>query len=274
MTRMVVDSNYLRSPALSDHLSASADNYAVLTDYAAMEAYKGDPRVIFHSMDILAAHPRQVIILKGTQDVCGLNAHETARAESLIDAEQTRHFPEFCRQLAMARNGDRLIQSQLQELGREAAAHMNRVLADMPLLDLGFEKIAATYSAEELKILRRSEPITPQMGDKFAAQVMWLAAELFSTHPQVAELPRGPEVRNTFIFRHAICAYALAIKAISHGGAGRAAPEKLRNDLVDVNFATFATFFDGLLSADKKAQSIYAEATFLLREVFVMPEAA
>ena len=105
MTRMVVDSNYLQSPALSDYLSASSDSYAVLTDYAAMEAYKGDPQVIFHSMDILAAHPRQVIILKGTQDICGLNAHETARAESLIDAEQTRYFPEFCRELAAARNG-------------------------------------------------------------------------------------------------------------------------------------------------------------------------
>jgi hypothetical protein len=239
-----------------------------------MEAYKGDPQVIFHSMEILSAYPKQVIILRGTQDVCGLSAYESARAESLIDGEQTRYFPEFCRQLALAKRGDLAIQSHLKEMGREAAAHMDRVLADMPMLNLGFEKIAATYSAKELKILRRREPITPQMGDKLAGQVMWLAAELFSAHPKVAELPRGPEVRNTFIFRHAICAYALAIKAISEGGSGRAAPQKLRNDLVDVNFATFATFFDGLLSADKKAQSIYAAGASLLREVFVMPEAA
>jgi hypothetical protein len=55
---MVVDSNYLQSQALRDYLSASTDNYAVLTDYAAMEAFKGDPQVIYRSMEILAERPR------------------------------------------------------------------------------------------------------------------------------------------------------------------------------------------------------------------------
>jgi hypothetical protein len=60
---------------------------------------------------------------------------------------------------------------------------------------------------------------------------------------------------------------------ISVGGAGKTHPEKLRNDLVDVNFATFATFSDGFLSADKKAQEVYGVGKYLLREVFAMPEA-
>jgi hypothetical protein len=38
----IVDSNFLQSDALRAYLSASTDNYAVLTDFAAMEAYKGD----------------------------------------------------------------------------------------------------------------------------------------------------------------------------------------------------------------------------------------
>lgn len=273
MPRMVVDSNYLQSPALRDYLSASADNYAVLTDYAAMEAYKGDPQVIFRSMEILTAHPKQVIVLKGTQEVCRLSAYETAHTENLIDVEQTRYFPEFCRRLAMAKEGDRQIQAQLKELRRDAADHMDRVLAGMSSLNIGFEKVETTYSIDELKILRRHEPITSRMADKFTLQVMHLAAELFRTHFKFAELPKWPEVRNTFIFRHAICVYALAVKTISVGAAGRAALHKLRNDLVDVNFATFATFFDGLLSADTKAQSIYEEGAFLLREVFAIPDA-
>jgi hypothetical protein len=66
-------------------------------------------------------------------------------------------------------------------------------------------------------------------------------------------------------------AYALALQAIESGAAGRAMPQKLRNDYVDVNFATFASFFDGFMSADKKAQGIHAFTTFLLREIFEMP---
>jgi len=162
---------------------------------------------------------------------------------------------------------------QLAQSGREAVAQMDRILADMPQLNLGIEQIAATYSAEELKILRRREPLTPKVGEKLIHQVMLLAGELFSKHPRIAEVPRGPEVRDTFIFRYAICAYALALRAIEDGADGRARSQKLRNDYVDVNFATFATFFDGLLSADKKAQGIYAEAKFLLREIFARPSA-
>jgi hypothetical protein len=272
--RMVVDSNYLQSPLLRDYLAASTENYAVLTSYAAMEAFKGDPQVIYRSMAILAEHPKQVVVLKGTQHACGLSPTEAARPDGLADIEQTRGFPLFCRQLARAWQGDRALQMQLAESGREAASHMARILADMPQLNSGIELISTTFSPQELKILRRREPLTPAMGDKLVHQVMHLAAALFRAHPRVTEVPLGPAVRDSFIFRHAVCAYALALKAIEDGAAGRAAPEKLRNDVVDVNFATFATFFDGLLSADRKAQGIYALAAFLLREVFVAPSEA
>ena len=68
-TRKVVDTNCLQSEVLRAYLSASADNYAVLTDYAAMEAYKSDTlKSIYCSMELLAQHPKQVIILKGSQD--------------------------------------------------------------------------------------------------------------------------------------------------------------------------------------------------------------
>ena len=87
----------------------------------------------------------------------------------------------------------------------------------------------------------------------------------------MTELPRGPEVRNTFIFRYALCGYVSILKRIEDGGAGKTKPEKLRNDVIDVNFAAFATYFDGLITSDKRARQIYAEAEFLLREIFAMP---
>lgn len=63
----------MQSDGLRAYLSESVENQAVLTDYAAMEAYKGDTLLsIFASMEILAAYSGQVIVLKGTQAVCGL----------------------------------------------------------------------------------------------------------------------------------------------------------------------------------------------------------
>ena len=271
-TQKVVDTNCLQSEALRAYLSASTHNYAVLTNYAAMEAYKGDAlKSIYSSMDILARHPEQVIVLKGTEDICALNGRAAASPELLIDDVQTREFPEYCQHLLTAKGGDLSLQAQLLENGREATAYIQRMLKDMPTLSSGIDLMAKTYSPEELKILRRRETHTPQMRERLVRNVLLLAAQFFKEHPSVTELPRGPEVRNTFIFRYALCGYVSILKRIEDGGAGKTKPEKLRNDVIDVNFAAFATYFDGLITSDKRARQIYAEAEFLLREIFAMP---
>lgn len=271
-TRKVVDTNCLQSEALQAYLSASTNNHVVLTNYAAMEAYKGDTlRSIYSSMEILAQRPKQVIILRGTQDICALNGRAAASLEPLIDQAQTREFPEYCRHLLAAKGGDLFLQEQLLENGHEATAYIERMLKDMPTFSSGIDLMAKTYSPAELKILRRRETHTPHMRERLVRNVLLLAEQFFEEHPGVTEWPKGPEVRNTFIFRYALCGYVSILKRIEDGGAGKTKPEKLRNDVIDVNFAAFATYFDGLLTSDKRAGEIYTEAAFLLREAFAMP---
>jgi len=52
------------------------------------------------------------------------------------------------------------------------------------------------------------------------------------------------------------------------GGAKDARLERIRNDIVDVTFAAYATCFDGLLSKDDMANEIYENADFLLKNAF------
>ena len=47
-------------------------------------------------------------------------------------------------------------------------------------------------------------------------------------------------------------------------------PDRLRNDLIDLIFATYATYFDGLMSQDEKAQRIYKQANFIVRAITAM----
>ena len=53
---------------------------------------------------------------------------------------------------------------------------------------------------------------------------------------------------------------------------GKVSNENLRNDMVDVNFAAFATYFDGLLADDKRAADAYARSEYLLQEMFATAE--
>lgn len=275
--KKVVDSNFLQTEELRSYLAASTRNYAVLTDYAAMEAYKGDTLAsIFRSMAIVADYPKQVIVLKPTSTVCGLTGRQAALQKLLIDQLQTYEFPEYCHHLIAAKLGDQHLQQQLLEHGREATIHLERWLQDMATLSSGFQQMIAfiskTHSPAELKKLRCHEDYTPEMHEKLIENVLILAKELFKGHPAVTKLPGLAQVRDTFLFRYALCAYVLIIKAIEGGGVKKN-PEKLRNTMVDANFAAFATYFDGLMTRDKIAGEIYADAQFFLRESFGRPPA-
>jgi hypothetical protein len=273
--RSVVDSNFLQSPALQSYLSSSSDHYAVLNDYAAMEAYKGDTLAsIYHSMSILRQYPGQVIILRTTGDICGLTSFGAGLPDALIDASQTREFPAYCRHLAAAERGNKAMEKQLLAHGRAATAHMERLMADAALMPDIFNEASKVYTSAELKIIRRNEPFTPAIMDKFATSVLQLSFVLFSEHPQVTHPPEADELLDTYIFRVALCGLLLSLRWASVGGASKVKVERIRNDMVDIHFAAYATIFDGLLTNDQKLSGIYREACAMLHLMISAKEAA
>lgn len=235
-----------------------------------MEAYKGNTlESIQRSMEILSLHPKQVIVLKGTQKVCGLNGRSAGLQRRMIDKGQTRGFGQYCRLLLAAKGGDSSVQRQLLELGREADAHMAKTLADVADLPTAMEKITKKYTAAEKRILRTDAPYPEGMIDKIMDGILELSLTMFVDHPSVKELPDLSEVPNKFIFCSALCVYLLSLRWVSVGSPMKIRPDRIRNDIIDMNFAAFATYFDGLLTADKKLISIHREANLVLHTMFL-----
>jgi hypothetical protein len=269
---MVVDSNVLQSPVLRDYLSKSISNFAVLTDYASMEAYKGNTLAsIFPSMAILAEFPRQVIVLKTTGVVCGLRGRPTGLQRRLIHREQTRGFSKYCDRLLATNPGGFSLRKQLRHFGRAADAQMARMLSDAANIPEAIEGIANTFTDAELKIIRTGLPFSEQLALKIWGKINELAKNLFSQHPHPPFVRSVHELPNTFLFRSALCSFLWALDWISKGGPKGVKTERIRNDLIDVNFATFATYFDGLLSMDEKAGRIYQQAVNLLDSIVNEP---
>ena len=266
--RIVVDSNFLQSERLRKYLSKSPANYAVLTDYAAMEAYKGNTLAsIYLSMEILSQFPNQVIILKGTPKICGLKPRNAGLHQRMIDARQTAEFSDYCKKLKAARNGDRALEEALLHHGREATCHMDRMLADAVNIPSVFAKVAGIYTGTELKIFRTDAHFSDDVFYKFIWHVMVIAAFFFRDHPKVKRLPNFSELPNAFIFRSALCAHLLFIEWVSVGSPSKIKPERMRNDLVDINFAAYATYFDGLFTEDRKLNRLYKDATAVLERM-------
>lgn len=266
---MVVDPNMLREEALRLFLRRSRRHQAVLTDYAAMEAYKADSlATLRNSIAILAEFPDQVLVLKNTQTLCSLNARGAGLRRRLIDERQTREFTRFCYLTKHA--ADHEIRLQFEEHVREAQAQMDRMLADAGAMAESIALFEKAYTNTELRNIRTDERYTSEMIKKLITSVSELARLLIVRHPRARKFRKGTEEpRNNFIFRVALCAYLVVLRWIAVGGARSVKPEKLRNDMIDANFAACATYFDGLLSSDKKLMSIYQEAKAWLEVIFV-----
>jgi hypothetical protein len=265
--RKVVDTNFLKSDQLQDYFADPA-NFAVLPDFAIMETLKlRDPVSIARQLQIAAEHPERVIALKTTRAVGGLRSRPRSRRLQgrLIDTGQTATFPLFCDKIKQAMDGDEATRKQLAKKCDGAIADLDQIAKGQASYAANLAEHAKNYIDAELAILRKGEPIPPELFTKIADQILELAFVLFAAHPYGKQPPKFKQLPNAFIFRYAVAGYVLALRFIKEGGPGSASAEKIRNHLVDAMFAAYATYFDGFLSADEKANELYETTSDLLK---------
>ena len=91
----------------------------------------------------------------------------------MIDHGQTKGFSFWCRQLDAAKRGDLNARNQLLEHGREATAHIDRILADAKNFSTHLEEVAKLFSPAELQILRTKDaPYTEALFEKIVAPTL------------------------------------------------------------------------------------------------------
>ncbi len=267
--KKVVDSNYLQASELEEYLTKASSNCVVLTDYAAMEAYKGNTlKSIFKSMHILCKHSQQVYILKSTMSICGLRSQNQGLIKHFIDKGQSKEFSKYCKNLHKAEKGNKALQDALLAYGKSATEHVDKIYSDASHFIADITELSKDYTKQELRVFRKNEPYTSEMKDKMIKHILELALLCFKNHPKVSKPPISNELPSSFIFRYSLCMYLLVIHWISKGGVEDVNPAKMQNDMIDMNYVAYSTYFDGLLSKDKKALLIYKEALSLLDNVF------
>ncbi|MGO8761987.1 MAG: hypothetical protein ACLP2P_09860 [Desulfobaccales bacterium] len=257
-----------RDPALEDYLRVDKENMVVFNDYACMEAYKGSGiESIYRSIEIVSKYPDQVIILKGTRDVAKLTLSPSG-SYRLEDSAQTKGFKAFCIDVEMAFNGNEILSAEVLRKRQLAYKYTDTNREDANKIIEAIKILASSFQPVHLKAIRKREKLQSEVIDKIVGDILWIAAFLFQAHPDIFEMPQVSNLKNTYIFRFAISIYLLSFHWISDGGPGNISREKLRNHVTDMIYVAYATFFDGLLTRDKKMQQIYQEACFFLEELF------
>lgn len=254
MSRKIVDSNLLQNALLEEYLAGSKEHFAVLTDYLMMELYNGaGPEHIGVTMEILSGYPEQVIALQSTNVVRQLSGRAAGLQRRMIDRDATRDFAALCKAIERAKHDPR-VAAGVEEKRQAAAAHFQVVRNDLVDYNEILDGIAADYPVNDLRAFRAGEPLTEAMWAVLSRNVARTAGILFRANwnrrwPQLHELP------NTFMYRYALACHVAALFALQVGR--RANPAQVQNNMVDATMATYATYFDGLLTQDHEAMALY-----------------
>ena len=129
--------------------------------------------------------------------------------------------------------------------------------------------ITELFTRDELIELRDRSPRSPSTQIKLL-DLMFEQTRVLYTHGGIEEQywPKSiTDATNTFPFRYALCVTLLFSHWVAEGRQMATKPEKIVNDIVDVNVAAMATFFDGVLSNDARVSSLHSEARYVLSQV-------
>ncbi len=259
----VIDTNYLHSEELGAYL-ADPRNSVLLTDDLMVEIFKGVGQpMVSRSLARLAPFAGQVVVLKGKLAACRQPGRPAGLRRRLIDPVRTSQFVGFAR--AISTRNDALLARDLalrQAWANADIARLDRGAAHLKAAIAGLEKAC---SREELRQMRIGRGFAPAVIPRLADLVLDLAGQLASDHPAIRRWPRFEELKNLLIFRAALCIQLLALDRLKDGTVQPVSLQDIRNDSLDMYQVAFATFFDGILTADQRPRRIHSRAVTLLR---------
>ncbi len=267
--RVVIDSNRLQSDELRAFLQVDAGNFAVLIDYAWMEAYKGNSVLsIQRSMSVLRDFPDQVIVLKGTKAVSALDPRAPGIAKRMYWSQGGREFHDTVAGLQRAEQGNRGALKQILDHGRAADQQMDKILAGMVDLPATLSDMVDTmFTGSEVAEVRAGKGYGADLISKFFDIADYLALRFYKAHPQRPRPPSRRSRYDAFLYRYAMAGLIYFLSWVKDGSQMKKAADKLRNDMVDISFATYGTYFNGVMTEDKRVRALQLELRVVLEQV-------
>jgi len=136
MTRMVLDVNFAREPALAEWLAGSRSRRVVLTDGFAVESYNtGQLSGLLANFEVLSDYPDQVDILFPSGRLVGLVPRAAGSLRRMLDTKMTAGFAEFTQKLKRAPHSA-AVRKAIEPLILQASANTERLVE--PLRRGGF----------------------------------------------------------------------------------------------------------------------------------------
>lgn len=269
--KKVVDANYFEHNDLEAYFRASGENRAILIDYAGMEMRKGaDPvKNLSCSLSILRRYPKHVLVLKGTRVITGMNTVTQGLRARLVDKNQTRGFAEFCRHIQFAAAGDERYIKEVEASAVDAKRHFSQLESGLIAIQDVIAGYTTRFTSKQLTELRESKRYSKELCGTMKMHLGEIWEDICRAHPDIRQLQSLEEVVNNIAFRYVVAGYVWLLEKLRRGASGKQAlsAKKVTSDFVDIVYVAYATYFDGVLSKERRVQQNFGETLAILKQL-------
>lgn len=254
------------STELKDFLEKSKRHVAVLTEWPIIEALNGDDPVssLKRRFALCESHQPQFVILREAHSLVKLSGRQAGLVKRMLEPESKAKLASFLETIANADRGDTTSHRGILERKSDAEAFLDRFLESAGEFTKWYSLFQTEYSETELKLIRKNEPYSRSLWEKLTVRVRDLTGYFLANKPGTTKWPRPLELPNTFFYRLALMLQLHFFDWIASGSPKDRSVDKFRNDQIDVLIGVTATYFDGLITKDRKLQRIHDQAVWFL----------
>jgi hypothetical protein len=253
--RFVIDSNMLQTERLRTYLSASPDNSAVLPDFVWIEMYKPQSFAgLVSAFSVIRDFPDQIALLKSGSALAVIDPRRPNLGDWMLDDTVGDDLRRTIEALALAEQGHEEALGLLASRWSSATGQMEDMLEGAGDIAASLPEIAAIFTAAETRRCRTDEYYTPDMFEK----IYGAADQIYVTLLGGYAVGRGHLTTthryDAYLYRYALAIMIYVLWWIRGGSRPPQRLDRVRNDLIDLGFATSGTYFTGLMTDDAKAR--------------------
>jgi len=254
--KKIIDVSCLRDESLEAYLKEDVNNLLVFHNYTCLEAMKANSYSMKKSFEIVAKYTNQIQALKGIDEIWKADYNSTDFQETFISKELTLLFQNFILKVSGSDDSDTEDANDLGRRSQFAAKCIDEMTGVGVLMPLIIKNYAKEMDKDFIKYVRAGKKWTTNEYEFVHTHVHEMCKTTFNKI-YGRQLSENENILNYYLFRDILSKFFLALKWVTEHGWESYPVDKMRNDVIDMLYVTFATYFDGVLSNDKKVNSIY-----------------
>ena len=258
--RYIVDSNFLQSEELVKIL-LNPVNEVLLCDQVSLEALRSD---MVKSFEVISRFPNQVHVLKRSQKIMRQSLKSKGLQKRLIDENDTKRFRKRCKQIHNLYRRDDYFHNQNKLMKQDSINELAQIRQAIDQMNEYIINYFSELTKEQRKVLRKDPPFEPDALKLIMDRLLDMTWNLFSNVVDFKNRNNHETFYNSYLFRAGVCQYFLIQDLFLSGGLENMKSKKLLNDILDMQIAGYATYFDGFLTNDRKAQRIYKISKYFI----------